>query len=325
MYTRLQQCASVPDFNNYLSFILTKGDGVGDEIRQTAGLLLKNNLKSGWHGASGEHKVFIQRSLLSALNHPSKFLRHTVGTCISMITRAAGPTGWPEVYPALANAISIETASADPNALDGGLDAVYKVCEELNGRLDVPHAGMQEGSPAGLLLPKLLQLVGTVTDANARAKALGAINLMVPSWPQSHAHVMDAYLQALFALAMDTNGSVRKEVCVGIVSLLYRAPEKLAPNMRAVIAYMIDRTSDGDEDVALESCEFWAAFCEADLERDTVEVLREFTPKLIPMLLTNMKYAEDDEEVLNAEEDELNSGTDDKDKGTCLGFRVSKS
>ena len=114
---------------------------------------------------------------------------------------------------------------------------------------------------------------------------------------------MDRVPARLFALALDTDGGVRKEVCSGIVSLLY-APEKLAPNMREVIAYMIERTSDGDEDVALESCEFWAAFCEADLERDTVEVLREFTPKLIPMLLTNMKYAEDDEEVIAAEEDE---------------------
>ena len=28
--------------------------------------------------------------------------------------------------------------------------------------------------------------------------------------------------------------------------------------MREVITYMIERTADGDEDVALESCEFWA-------------------------------------------------------------------
>ena len=47
-------------------------------------------------------------------------------------------------------------------------------------------------------------------------------------------------------------------MCGGIVSLLYRAPEKLTPNMREVITYMIERTADGDEDVALESCEFWA-------------------------------------------------------------------
>ena len=326
MYQRLQQCASVPDFNNYLAFILTKGEGAPEEVRQTAGLLLKNNLKSGWRAASGVNKTFIQNALLQSLGHPVRFLRHTVGTCVSMIARAAGPTGWPEMYPALADAIAAETASADPNLLDGGLDAVYKVCEELNGRLDVSVPNMPEGSPAGLLLPKLLALVSGATGAGAaetaaRRGGLGAINLMVPSWPHSHAHLMDAYLRGLFALAMDTDGGVRKEVCSGIVSLLYRAPEKLAPNMREVIAYMIERTSDGDEDVALESCEFWAAFCEADLERDTVEVLREFTPKLIPMLLTNMKYAEDDEEVIAAEEDEANAGRADRDQDVRPSFK----
>ena len=326
MYQRLQQCASVPDFNNYLAFILTRGEGAPEEVRQTAGLLLKNNLKSGWGAASRENKVFIQNALLQSLGHPVRFLRHTVGTCVSMIARAAGPTGWPEMYLALADAIAAETASADPNLTDGGLDAVYKVCEELNGRLDVPVPNMPEGSPAGLLLPKLLALVSGATGAGAaetaaRRGGLGAINLMTPSWPQSHAHLMDAYLRGLFALALDTDGGVRKEVCSGIVSLLYRAPEKLAPNMREVIAYMIERTSDGDEDVALESCEFWAAFCEADLERDTVEVLREFTPKLIPMLLTNMKYAEDDEEVIAAEEDEANAGREDRDQDVRPSFR----
>ena len=326
MYQRLQQCASVPDFNNYLAFILTRGEGAPEEVRQTAGLLLKNNLKSGWGAASRENKVFIQNALLQSLGHPVRFLRHTVGTCVSMIARAAGPTGWPEMYLALADAIAAETASADPNLTDGGLDAVYKVCEELNGRLDVPVPNMPEGSPAGLLLPKLLALVSGATGAGAaetaaRRGGLGAINLMTPSWPQSHAHLMDAYLRGLFALALDTDGGVRKEVCSGIVSLLYRAPEKLAPNMREVIAYMIERTSDGDEDVALESCEFWAAFCEADLERDTVEVLREFTPKLIPMLLTNMKYAEDDEEVIAAEEDEANAGREDRDQDVRPSFK----
>ena len=52
MYQRLQQCAQIPDFNNYLAFILTQGEGTQDEIRQTAGLLLKNNLKTGWHTAA---------------------------------------------------------------------------------------------------------------------------------------------------------------------------------------------------------------------------------------------------------------------------------
>ena len=86
MYQRLQQCASVPDFNNYLAFILTKGEGAPEEVRQTAGLLLKNNLKSGWRAASGVNKTFIQNALLQSLGHPVRFLRHTVGTCVSMMS-----------------------------------------------------------------------------------------------------------------------------------------------------------------------------------------------------------------------------------------------
>jgi transportin-1 len=180
-----------------------------------------------------------------------------------------------------------------------------------------------EGSPAGLLIPRLLTLMAHQTPA-VRRQALGSINLMVPSWPNSHAAMMDTYLQGLFTLAHDADNGVRKHVCSGIVSLLYRAPEKLTPNMREVITYMIDRTNDGDEDVALESCEFWAAFCEADLEQDTVEVLREFTPKLIPMLLTNMAYAEDDEEVLVAEDDEENQGREDREQDIKPSFRGQK-
>ena len=182
---------------------------------------------------------------------------------------------------------------------------------------------MPEGSAAGLLISRLLPLMAN-PDVGIRRTALGSVNLMVPSWPNTHAAAMDTYLQGLFQLANDGDNGVRKHVCSGIVSLLYRAPEKLVPNIRDVITYMIEMTNFGDEDVALESCEFWAAFCEADLDRDTVEVLREFTPKLIPMLLTNMAYAEDDEEVLNAEDDEANAGRADRDQDIKPSFRGQK-
>ena len=319
MMQRLQQCAQIPDFNNYLAFILTQGEGAQDEIRQTAGLLLKNNLKTGWTSMRPEFRGYIQRALLPGLGHASRFLRQTVGTAVSIIARAAGPTEWPDVYPALVQCIE----SGNEHLVDGGLDAIYKVCEELNGRLDGPVAGMPEGSPAGLLIPRLLQLMAHPTPG-VRRSALGAINLMVPSWPSSHGAAMDTYLQGLFALAHDADNGVRKHVSAGIVGLLYRAPEKLSPNMREVITFMIERTNDGDEEVALESCEFWAAFCEADLESDTVDVLREFTPKLIPMLLTNMAYAEDDEEVIAVEDDEANQGREDTDKDIKPTFRGQK-
>lgn len=40
-----------------------------------------------------------------------------------------------------------------------------------------------------------------------------------------------------------------------------------------------------DEEVALQSADFWQAFCEAQLDPD---LLRPFLPKLIPLLMKNM-------------------------------------
>ena len=88
--------------------------------------------------------------------------------------------------------------------------------------------------------------------------------------------------------------------------------------------FHVGEADGSDPDVAVESCEFWAAFVEADLEPESVNILREFTPHLIPVLLTNMAYEEDDEEVLQAEEDELNADRPDRDQDIKPTFRAQK-
>lgn len=47
--------------------------------------------------------------------------------------------------------------------------------------------------------------------------------------------------------------------------------------------------------MALESAEFWVAFCDAD-DLDS-GLLRPFLPRLIPLLLDKMVFEEYDEEV----------------------------
>ena len=64
--------------------------------------------------------------------------------------------------------------------------------------------------------------------------------------------------------------------------------------MADIIEYMLRCTQDGDEGVALESCEFWSAFCDAQIDP---AVLRPFLPRLVPVLLKNMVFEEHDEEV----------------------------
>ena len=65
-------------------------------------------------------------------------------------------------------------------------------------------------------------------------------------------------------------------------------------NQHVSVQRSLVHAQDGDEGVALESCEFWTAFCEAKVQPST---LRPFLGRLVPVLLKNMVYDEYDEEV----------------------------
>jgi len=64
-----------------------------------------------------------QLALLHALGNPSKALRHVVGTNIAVIVVAGGLAAWPELLVRLVQCLE----SSDAAALEGALDALYKV------------------------------------------------------------------------------------------------------------------------------------------------------------------------------------------------------
>jgi transportin-1 len=55
---------------------------------------------------------------------------------------------------------------------------------------------------------------------------------------------------------------------------------------------MLMRTQDGNEETALEACEFWLAF--AENPQMCKEVLAPILPKLLPVLIKCMRYSETD-------------------------------
>ena len=55
-------------------------------------------------------------------------------------------------------------------------------------------------------------------------------------------------------------------------------------------------TTDQNELVALEACEFWSAICETKVARPA---LGDFLPQLVPVLLKGMVYSEEDIAVLD--------------------------
>jgi len=125
---------------------------------------------------------------------------------------------------------------------------------------------------------------------------------------------LDHYLNELFTLRNDTSVAVRTLVCAGLVQFLNMTPERLQTHLRELVQYMLHATQDAEPEVALEACEFWSAFCESQLATHYSQVLQEFLPSLIPILLRNMSYADDDEDALLAEAEESSAGVEDREQ-----------
>ncbi|KAJ7531194.1 hypothetical protein O6H91_14G035800 [Diphasiastrum complanatum] len=183
--------------------------------------------------------------------------------------------------------------------MEGALDTLYKICEDIPQELDVDVPGLSE-RPINVFLPRLLEFFSS-THAVLRKLALGSINQFIPVMPTALYINMDKFLQGLFLLANDSVADVRKLVCAALVQLIEVQPGYLQPLMKNVIEYMLQASRDTDEEVALEACEFWSAFCDAQLPP---EILKEFLPRLIPVLLSNMTYADDDEALFDADDDD---------------------
>merc|ERR1719167_765540 len=113
---------------------------------------------------------------------------------------------------------------------------------------------------------------------------------------------------------------LEKNICRAIVMLLEVEVNRLIPHMNKIIDYMLARTQDGEDDVALEACDFWLTL--ADHSACT-ESLKPHLPRVIPVLIRGMRYSEFDVMmVYGDEEDEM---VPDKEEDIRPRFHKSKS
>ncbi|BBH09835.1 transportin 1 [Prunus dulcis] len=313
IWQQLQHYSQFPDFNNYLAFILARAEGKSVEIRQAAGLLLKNNLRNVYKSMAPAYQQYIKSELLPCLGAADRHIRSTVGTIISVVVQLGGILGWPELLQALVNCLD----SNDLNHMEGAMDALSKICEDIPQLLDSDVPGLPE-RPINIFLPRLLKFFES-PHSSLRKLSLGSVNQYIMLMPGALYASMDQYLQGLFVLSNDPSSEVRKLVSAAFVQLIEVRPSFLEPHLRNVIEYMLRVNKDTDEEVALEACEFWSAYCDAQLPPEN---LREFLPRLIPVLLSNMVYADDDESLIDAEED---GSVPDRDQDIKPRFHSSRA
>ncbi|XP_020966627.1 transportin-1 isoform X3 [Arachis ipaensis] len=312
IWQHLQHYSQFPDFNNYLAFIFSRAEGTSVEVRQAAGLYLKNNLRSTYKSLLPAYQQYVKSELLPCLGAADRHIRSTAGTIISVVVQLGGVSGWPELLQALVTCLD----SNDLSHMEGAMDALSKICEDIPQVLDAEVPGLAE-RPINIFLPRLFRFFQS-PHASLRKLSLGSVNQYIMLMPTALYVSMDQYLQGLFILSNDPNSEVRKLVCAAFVQLIEVRPSFLEPHLRNVIEYMLQVNKDTDDEVALEACEFWSAYCDAQLPPEN---LREFLPRLIPILLSNMAYADDDESLVEAEEE---GSQPDRDQDLKPRFHVSR-
>lgn len=294
-------------------------------LRQMAGLSLKNALVTPpvplvtQHAPTDQHLMprrmslapdaasEIKSCLLRCITDDVSGVRSAASTAIARCCTIAaaidemtsfGVGRWGDLVPFLLQCIHAGGASGDcVNAANGALLTLKKLLEDIPSRMakEAPSSSFNDLTPA---------LLGMLSNPNEtlRRESLACLNCLIEPMPGSLVSMMNEYLSGLSTLSSDASPDVRRLVCQGIVSLLNRRSEYVKPHIASIAEFMLRATSDTEEQVALEACEFWLTFASLEEADDTMmECIAGLFPRLLPQLLKGMVYpAEKIEELMEA-------------------------
>ncbi len=209
-------------------------------------------------------------------------------------------------------------------ALLGSLQTLTKVLEDNAQKFE---AG--SGAAFNKIVPCLIKLLTICGEERVKVDCLKCcINMIHIIMPGSLVAQMNDFLGVLSSLATDPSGDVRKHVCRAIVTLLSTKPEYLYDHMLPVSQFMLTATSDSNEEVALEGCEFWLVFASLDETRctpDMMDAVQSLLPQLLPVLVKSMVYSEEKRaDLLEQNEMDAKQG-EDRAQDVAPVFHKSKA
>ncbi|KAJ1917309.1 hypothetical protein H4219_003268 [Mycoemilia scoparia] len=293
-HQRLDELRKVPDFINYLLYVLTSMSDQPAPVRAVAGLLLKNNVRQDFFNISPEVLSYVKQKAIESIGDADTLVRHTLGTIIATIVKLGTISGWPEVLSSLLQLLG----SSQFNVVDGAWDVLHKICEECSPDLEKP---LPDGTrPLNVMIPEFLKFFSH-ENAHICNCAIETTTIFVSMHSEQMQQFMDGFVTEIFKQANHTDSNVRRSVCKGVVAILETRPDKLLPEMENVVNYMLFSTQSDDKTLAMEACEFWLSFCEQD---EMVYHLKPHLGNIVPVLLKSMVYDEEDLLLLDADEED---------------------
>lgn len=302
----LSQAKSSPDFNNYLAYLFSSaqpppGLNFSPEeynlVRSSAAVMLKNNVKFHFKTIPEASLGLIKMAVPLGIQDKSAQIRSYSGNIATELISRLGIYSWPEFLPELLKMVGNETGQYSPEAQEGAMAAMAKICEDNVRMLQREQNGQR---PLNFLLPKFIEATKSPLP-KVRAQALTAINVFTPRKTQAMLNCIDDLLQHLFVLANDSSEDVRRQVCRCFVQLVDTRPDKLTPHISGLVDYIITQQKSEDEELACEAAEFWLATGEHD---NLWQALGPYIHKIIPVLLDCMVYSGEDIALLGGASDD---------------------
>ena len=320
----LAQAKSSPDINNYLTYLFSSsqappGLSYSPEeyhaVRSAAAVMLKNNIRTGYKTIPPDSLALVRQSVPLALQDKNQSIRSYAGNVITEIVNRGGILGWPELLPELLALVGNDSGVVSPEAQEGAMSALGKVCEDNKKMLDKDYQGQR---PLAYIIPKLISFTAN-EKPRIRSLALASINVFIPQKPQALLVHLDDLLNRLFQLANDTSSDVRRQVCRAFVQIVEIRPDKILPHISGLVDYMIaQQRKIEDEELACDAAEFWLTVGE---HHELWKSLGPYLHKIIPVLLESMVYSEEDIAMLEGGEDDA----DEEDRAEDIKPKFAKN
>ncbi|KAJ3273925.1 hypothetical protein HDV01_003756 [Terramyces sp. JEL0728] len=288
---QLEQYQQIPEYNNYLSFILSNKE-IPETIRFLAGINLKNSLKSTWlrlDSAILDYAKVSIAAIVNALSDQSRQIQNIAGSIISTVL-CIEIERWPEIIPLLLELLK------NPQTIHGSfskslliIDALEKICEDAADKIENRGVALVHAILSGIM-PQIENPNGRV-----RSSALKCFNQFLIIRSNAVWDNIQMFMDMLCKLTSDPEPEVKKHVCHAFNNIVEIEPNMLVPVIDGIISFVLFASQDEDQDLAIEAADFWLVLSEQKVLHVHIQP---YLPKILPVLLKGMVYSEDELEML---------------------------
>lgn len=301
--TKLNFIQTYPDFVHYLLYILGNAELYSEDTRSLSGIILKNNITATFEKLTEETKSTVKRECVRLLKDPLKEVRNTVSNVIIALIWKGDISSWPELIPYLTDFLD------NPHEImnESALMTLFKICDEYIIKRNTVNNELTDALSKPI--SKFTNLLAYEWCA-FRKDILRLLNQAMESNYYNAKIIIDIkhYIDCLLEMLDNEDPDIQKYICQAFVALIEYRENSVIIHLPQIILYMLEKTKHEDPEVSLQACEFWLATAKL---QNCCDILQPYLERLVPVLLSNMKYSEYE---LNALRDSMGNDSHIQDK-----------